>query len=91
MTRQPIARPSADKPSRAGATGEKCSALWRERYFDLKAQHFHEKRQAEHEIELRSPGSAEVLFVVPKRDLERIFQVQFEPNVNRDCTRAFKL
>ena len=34
------------------ATVEKGFALYREKYFDLKVQHFHEKLQAEHGIEL---------------------------------------
>jgi transposase len=34
------------------ATVEKVFALYRERYFDLNVQHFHEKLQAEHGIEL---------------------------------------
>lgn len=43
------------KPSHrrvAVATVEKVFALYRERYFDLNVQHFHEKLQAEHGIEL---------------------------------------
>jgi len=43
------------KPSRrrvAVATVEKVFALYREKYFDLNVQHFHEKLQAEHGIEL---------------------------------------
>jgi transposase len=43
------------KPSRRRvpvATVEKVFALYRERYFDLNVQHFHEKLQAEHGIEL---------------------------------------
>jgi transposase len=43
------------KPSRrrvAMATVEKVFALYREKYFDLNVQHFHEKLQAEHGIEL---------------------------------------
>ncbi len=43
------------KPSRRRvpvATVEKGFALYRERYFDLNVQHFHEKLQAEHGIEL---------------------------------------
>ena len=43
------------KPSRrrvALSTVEKVFALYREKYFDLNVQHFHEKLQAEHEIEL---------------------------------------
>src|SRR5277367_3942231 len=43
------------KPSRrrvALATVEKVFALYREKYFDLNVQHFHEKLQAEHGIEL---------------------------------------
>jgi len=43
------------KPSRRRvpvATVEKVFALYREKYFDLKVQHFHEKLQAEHGIEL---------------------------------------
>jgi transposase len=43
------------KPSRRRvpvATVEKVFALYREKYFDLNVQHFHEKLQAEHEIEL---------------------------------------
>src|SRR6266487_3266822 len=43
------------KPSRRRvpvATGEKVFALYREKYFDLNVQHFHEKLQAEHGIEL---------------------------------------
>jgi len=34
------------------ATVEKVFALYREKYFDLKVQHFHEKLQAEHGMEL---------------------------------------
>jgi transposase len=34
------------------ATVEKLFALYREKYFDLNVQHFHEKLQAEHGIEL---------------------------------------
>src|SRR5690349_18736501 len=34
------------------ATAEKVFALYREKYFDLNVQHFHEKLQAEHGIEL---------------------------------------
>ena len=34
------------------ATVEKVFALYREKYFDLNVQHFHEKLQAEHGIEL---------------------------------------
>src|ERR1700741_3621840 len=43
------------KPSRRRvpvATVEKVFALYRERYFDLNVQHFHEKLGAEHGIEL---------------------------------------
>jgi transposase len=43
------------KPSRrrvAVATVEKVFALYREKYFDLNVQHFHEKLEAEHGIEL---------------------------------------
>src|ERR1700692_4158833 len=43
------------KPSRRRvpvATVEKVFALYREKYFDLSVQHFHEKREAEHGIEL---------------------------------------
>jgi hypothetical protein len=43
------------QPSRrrvALATVEKVFALYREKYFDLNVQHFHEKLQAEHGIEL---------------------------------------
>src|ERR1700686_4290529 len=43
------------KPSRRrvpGGTVEKGFALYREKYFDLNGQHFHEKLQAEHGIEL---------------------------------------
>src|SRR3984893_11884647 len=43
------------QPSRrwvAVATVEKVFALYREKYFDLNVQHFHEKLQAEHGIEL---------------------------------------
>ena len=43
------------KPSRRRvpmATVEKVFALYRERYFDLNVQHFHEKLQAQHGIEL---------------------------------------
>src|SRR6202162_4069729 len=43
------------KPARrrvALATVEKVFALYREKYFDLNVQHFHEKLQAEHGIEL---------------------------------------
>jgi len=43
------------KPSRRRvpvATVEKVFALYREKYFDLKVQHFHEKLQAEHGMEL---------------------------------------
>jgi len=43
------------KPSRrrvAMATVEKVLALYREKYFDLNVQHFHEKLQAEHGIQL---------------------------------------
>jgi transposase len=43
------------KPSRRRvpvATVEKVFALYREKYFDLKVQHFHEKLEAEHGIEL---------------------------------------
>ncbi len=43
------------QPSRrrvAMATVEKVFALYREKYFDLNVQHFHEKLQAEHGIEL---------------------------------------
>jgi transposase len=43
------------KPSRrrvALSTVEKVFALYREKYFDLNVQHFHEKLQAEHGIEL---------------------------------------
>src|SRR5579864_4129108 len=43
------------KPSRrrvAVATVEKVFALYREKYFDLNVQHFHEKLRAEHGIEL---------------------------------------
>src|SRR5246127_2633135 len=43
------------KPSRRRvpvATVEKVFALYREQYFDLNVQHFHEKLQAEHGIEL---------------------------------------
>ena len=43
------------KPSRrrvALATVEKVFALYREKYFDLNVQHFHEKLQGEHGIEL---------------------------------------
>src|SRR6266576_3567900 len=43
------------KPSRrrvAVATVEKVFALYREKYFDLNVQHFHEKLHAEHGIEL---------------------------------------
>src|ERR1700723_780324 len=43
------------KPSRrrvAVATVEKVFGLYREKYFDLNVQHFHEKLQAEHGIEL---------------------------------------
>ncbi len=43
------------KPSRrrvAVATVEKVFALYREKYFDLNVQHFHEKLQTEHGIEL---------------------------------------
>ena len=43
------------KPSRRRVpveTVEKVFALYRERYFDLNVQHFHEKLQAEHGIEL---------------------------------------
>jgi transposase len=36
------------------ATVEKVFALYREKYFDLNVQHFHEKLQAEHGIELSS-------------------------------------
>jgi transposase len=41
------------KPSRRRATVERVFALYREKYFDLNMQHFHEKLQAEHGIELR--------------------------------------
>jgi transposase len=44
-----------DKPSRRRvpvATVERVFALYREKYFDLNVQHFHEKLQAEHGIEL---------------------------------------
>src|SRR4029077_12756974 len=44
------------KPSRRRvpvATVEKVFALYRDKYFDLNVQHFHEKLQAEHGIELR--------------------------------------
>jgi len=43
------------KPSRRRvpvATVEKVFALYREKYFDLNVQHFHEKLQAEHGVEL---------------------------------------
>jgi transposase len=43
------------KPSRRRvplATVEKVLALYREKYFDLNVQHFHEKLEAEHGIEL---------------------------------------
>src|ERR1700741_4252368 len=43
------------KPSRRRvpvATVEKVFALYREKYFDLNVQHFHEKLQSEHGIEL---------------------------------------
>jgi len=43
------------KPSRRRVpvtTVEKVFALYREKYFDLNVQHFHEKLQAEHGIEL---------------------------------------
>jgi transposase len=43
------------KPSRrrvALATVEKVLALYREKYFDMNVQHFHEKLEAEHDIEL---------------------------------------
>jgi transposase len=40
------------QPSRRRATVEKVLALYREKYFDLNVQHFHEKLQAEHGIEL---------------------------------------
>ena len=43
------------KPSRRRvpvATVEKVFALYREKYFDLNVQHFHEKLQAEHGMEL---------------------------------------
>src|SRR6266700_2050852 len=43
------------------ATVEKVLALYREKYFDLNVQHFHEKLQAEHGIELSyTPGEAGV-------------------------------
>src|ERR1700735_363450 len=47
--------PRRGKPSRrrvAVATVEKVFGLYREKYFDLNVQHFHEKLQAEHGIEL---------------------------------------
>src|SRR5450432_1196097 len=52
-----VAGPAAGqaKPSRRRvpvATVEKVFALYREKYFDLNVQHFHEKLQAEHGIEL---------------------------------------
>src|SRR3984957_3762784 len=34
------------------ATGEKVLALYREKYFDMNVQHFHEKLEAEHGVEL---------------------------------------
>ena len=37
-----------DRRRVAVATVEKVFALYREKYFDLKVQHFHEKLQAEH-------------------------------------------
>src|ERR1700757_3910428 len=40
------------KPSRRRGPVEKVFALYREQYFDLNVQHFHEKLQAEHGIEL---------------------------------------
>jgi transposase len=52
------------KPSRrrvAVATVEKVFALYREKYFDLNVQHFHEKLQAEHgmaELHLGEAGAA---------------------------------
>ena len=42
------------------ATVEKVLALYREKYFDLNVQHFHEKLQAEHGIELSYLGEAGV-------------------------------
>src|ERR1700747_817530 len=36
------------QPSRRRVTVEKVFALYREKYFDLNVQHFHEKLQAEH-------------------------------------------
>src|SRR5438270_8978495 len=50
-----IARPAVEQALAspgALATVEKVFALYREKYFDLNVQHFHEKLQAEHVIEL---------------------------------------
>ena len=50
------------KPSRRRiplATVEKVFALYREKYFDLNVQHFHEKLQAEHGIELEAMFESE--------------------------------
>src|ERR1700722_6874599 len=41
-----------DQVRAPGGGGEKVFALYREKYFDLNVQHFHEKLQAEHGIEL---------------------------------------
>ena len=40
------------KPSRRRVPVAKVFALYREKYFDLNVQHFHEKLQAEHGIKL---------------------------------------
>jgi transposase len=52
------------KPSRRRvpmATVEKVFTLYREKYFDLNVQHFHEKLQAEHGIELSYPWVKQAL------------------------------
>jgi hypothetical protein len=51
---QRAVRPAAGQAlaSAGAATVEKVFALYREKYFDLNVQHFHEKLQAEHGIEL---------------------------------------
>src|SRR6201987_3777878 len=45
-------RGKASRRRAPGGTGEKVFALYREQYFDLNVQHFHEKLQAEHGIAL---------------------------------------
>src|SRR5215831_14167939 len=52
---QRVIGPATGKPSRRRvpvATVEKVFGLYREKYFDLNVQHFHEKLQTEHGIEL---------------------------------------